>query len=316
MPSEAYYASEERFEEAIQALSKSNKPNVAAVAREKEVNRRVLNNRWNEIAFKITREALNKRLSQAQKTFIVQYITRCDKMSLSMIQKQVEMIVNYLLRESDSQMNFTWTRRFMKRHFKFKQRCQRLIVDARKNVMNVKELKLYFDQLKKVIEEYDVQFENTWNMNETEFRLNCGKSCIIITLNIKKSFKMIDSNNREYIILMKIINVNDEIISSMLIVKENFILYRFVVNDFKKLIILVFNNFNYLNNDLTLNWLHHFINNVVKKCRDKYILLIVNDFDFHLTFKFFELIIDNDIILFKLSIYFTHIIQSLNVEIF
>ena len=45
MPSEAYYASEERFEEAIQALSKSNKLNVAAVAREKRINRKTLNNR-------------------------------------------------------------------------------------------------------------------------------------------------------------------------------------------------------------------------------------------------------------------------------
>ena len=85
MPSEAYYASEERFEEVIQALFKSNKFNVAAVARKKEINRRIFNNRWNGIAFKIIREAFNKRLSQAQEAFIVQYITRCDKMNLSMI---------------------------------------------------------------------------------------------------------------------------------------------------------------------------------------------------------------------------------------
>ena len=90
-------------------------------------------------------------------------------------------------------------------------------------------------------------------MNETEFRLNCGKSRIIITLNIKKFFKMTDSNNREYITSMKIINVDDEIISSMLIVKRNFILHRFAVNDFEEFIIFIFNDFDYSNNDLTLN---------------------------------------------------------------
>ena len=212
MPSEAYYASKERFEEVIQALSKSNKSNVAVVAREKEISRRVLNNRWNEIAFKIIREALNKRLSQAQEASIVQYITRCDKISLLMIQKYVEIIVNYLLRESNSQMNFTWTKRFMKHYFKFKQRCQRFIINARKNVMNVKELKLYFDQLKEVVEKYNVQFKDTWNMNETKFRLNCEKSHIIIILNIKTFFKITDSNNHEYITSMKIINVDNKII--------------------------------------------------------------------------------------------------------
>ena len=174
-------------------------------------------------------------------------------MNLSMTQKHVKMAVNYLLRESGFQMNFTWAERFMRRHFKLKQRRQRFIVGARKNAMNVKKLKLYFDQLKEAIEEYDVQCENTWNMNETEFRLNCGKSRIIITLNIKKPFKMTDSNNREYITSMKIINVDGEIIPSMLIVKKNFILHRFAVNDFEEFITLAFNDFDYSNNDLTLN---------------------------------------------------------------
>ena len=58
------------------------------------------------------------------------------------------------------------------------------------------------------------------------------------------------------------------------------------------------------------------MNNVARKRHGKYILLIVTDFGSHLTFEFFELISDNDIILFKLSTYFTHIIQSLNVEVF
>ena len=85
MPSEAYYASEERFEKVIQALFKSNKSNVAAVAREKGINRRALNNRWNGTAFKTTRRASNKRLSHVQEAAIVQYITRYDRMNLSMI---------------------------------------------------------------------------------------------------------------------------------------------------------------------------------------------------------------------------------------
>ena len=206
------------------------------------------------------------------------------------------MIVNYLLRESNFQMNFTWAKCFIKHYFKFKQRRQRLIVSARKNVINVKELKLYFDQLKEAIEKYDIQFKDTWNMNETEFRLDCKKSRVIIILYIKKFFKMIDSDNREYNTSMKIISVDDEIISSILIIKKSFILHCFAVNDFEKLIILVFNDFDYSNDDLTLNWLHHFINNIVRKCRDKYILLIVNDFNFYLIFEFFELTINNDII--------------------
>ena len=52
---------------------------------------------------------------------------------------------------------------------------------------------------------------------------------------------------------MKIISVDNKIISSILIVKESFILYCFAVNDLEKFIIFVFNDFDYSNNDLKLN---------------------------------------------------------------
>ena len=52
---------------------------------------------------------------------------------------------------------------------------------------------------------------------------------------------------------MKVINVNDEIILLILIVKKNFILYCFAVNEFKEFVTFIFNNFDYSNNDLTLN---------------------------------------------------------------
>ena len=78
-----------------------------------------------------------------------------------MIQKHIEMTINYLFRKSDSQMSSTWARRFIRHHFIFKQRRQRLIVDARKNVIIIKKLKLYFDQLKEVIEKYNIQVKDT-----------------------------------------------------------------------------------------------------------------------------------------------------------
>ena len=90
-------------------------------------------------------------------------------------------------------------------------------------------------------------------MDETGFRLGCGKPCVIITLDIKKPFKMTDSDNCEYITSMEVISADGEIISSMLIVKGSFILYRFAVNDLEKLITLALNDFDYSNNDLTLN---------------------------------------------------------------
>ena len=49
---------------------------------------------------------------------------------------------------------------------------------------------------------------------------------------------------------------------------------------------------------------------------NRYILFIVNDFNSHMTYEFFDLIDVNYIVFFKLSIHFTNCIQSLNIDVF
>jgi len=45
-------------------------------------------------------------------------------------------------------------------------------------------------------------------------------------------------------------------------------------------------------------------------------LLIIDDFESHMTMKFLDLAIDNDIVLFKLSPHSTHLTQPLDVDVF
>ena len=69
-------------------------------------------------------------------------------------------------------------------------------------------------------------------MNETDFRIKYAKNRVIITLITKKSRpRMINSDNREYIIFVKIINVADDIILLFLIFKKSFIAHRLIVNN-------------------------------------------------------------------------------------
>ena len=69
-------------------------------------------------------------------------------------------------------------------------------------------------------------------MNEIDFRIECARGRVIITLITKKSRpRMTDSDNREYIIFVEVINVADDIISFFLIFKKFFIVHRLTVND-------------------------------------------------------------------------------------
>ena len=69
-------------------------------------------------------------------------------------------------------------------------------------------------------------------MNEINFCIKYERSYLIVTLIINKfSSRMTDSNNREYIIVVEIINVVDDIISFFFIFKKDFIVHRLTVND-------------------------------------------------------------------------------------
>ena len=80
--------------------------------------------------------------------------------------------------------------------------------------------------------QYEIQIPDTWNMDETGFRIGCARSRVVITLTTKKpSPRMADSDNREYITFVEVINAADDIISFFLIFKRSSIAHRLTVND-------------------------------------------------------------------------------------
>lgn len=92
-------------------------------------------------------------------------------------------------------------------------------------------------------------------MNEIDFRIDCERNRSIITLNATKSLKMTNSNNREYVIVVKSINDEDETIPFMLITQEvDFVLHRVIVdNDLHRNITLTSQEIKYINDDLTID---------------------------------------------------------------
>lgn len=65
-----------------------------------------------------------------------------------------------------------------------------------------------------------------WNMNETSFRIGCERAQMIITLNPKRSFRMMNPDNRDYITSVKCVSSADEVIPSMLIISGVNILHK------------------------------------------------------------------------------------------
>ena len=237
MASNAYYASQNRMNEAIETISKENFKKIADCARFYEINRNILSKKLHEKSSRSARIAFNKRFINAEEHSLMIYIRYYDEKNLSIISKLLIKTANFLIHAKNFSAklieNF-WFKRFLKRHLEVKKRHTKLISTERKNVYEFKKLKMYFKQLIKTLNEHEIIASNTWNMNEIDFCVNCDKNRIVLTLNIQKSLKTVDSNNREYLTFIKIINDKKNSILFMFITKNvDSILHRMIV-DVKK----------------------------------------------------------------------------------
>ena len=314
-----YYDRERRTEKIKKAWFNEAYESVIKCVEAYDLKFRNFANRFNEQIFKFTRLIVNLRLNEIQKMNILNYIRDLNEKCLFSNSENIVDVVNYIIQKNDdfaSFVNKNWWRRFFKRHDEFFKRRRRSLAIFKKNAFDVKNLKNFYRKLKRVINNYDIQKIDMWNMNETEFRIKIKKSRMIITFDKKKKNYMTNSNNKNYCTIVKIVNVVKAVISSLLILKAFNVLLKWSQNDFDDRIQLNVFESNYSNDDLALKWLQHFINFIKSNKVDRHIFFIVNGFEFHITIQFYILIKISDIILFKLFAHFIHIIQFFNVEVF
>ena len=93
------------------------------------------------------------------------------------------------------------------------------MIAIKKDVHNVKNLKNFFQKLKKAINTHNIQKTNMWNINKIEFRIKIKISKIVFFFDKKKKNYIINSNNKNYCTTVKIINIVEVVIFFLLILK-------------------------------------------------------------------------------------------------
>ena len=97
MASNAYYASQDRMDEAIEAISKGIFKKIADCARFYEIKRNTFSKRLHEKNSRSARIALNKRFIDIEKHFLMIYIQYYDEKNLSIISKLLTETANFLI---------------------------------------------------------------------------------------------------------------------------------------------------------------------------------------------------------------------------
>ncbi len=158
--------------------------------------------------------------------------------------------------------------------------------------------------------------KNTWNFNEIEYHMSIAHSDWIITVDSVWRIYMLNSDNREFCIIIECINDTDKDILSMLILQRVNLLFFHFNNDIDDEIIFTTLNTDYSNDWISLQWIKHFDHYSQWYQQDAWRLLVMIDYESHHTREFLFYCENHKIVSFNLSLHTTHLLQSLNVCVF
>ena len=153
-------------------------------------------------------------------------------------------------------------------------------------------------------------------MDETGFRIGCGRAQMVVTLDLKRPLRMMDSDNRTYITAVECISSAGHVAPPMLIIAGVNILHKWGVNNLNDDTLLATSPTGYSNDDLAMDWLKHFIEYTARRRHGAWIMLIIDGFGSHMTIPFLDLATESKILLFRLPAHSTHLTQPLDVEVF
>ena len=314
---DTYSDYEDRINDAIDALHSGSYTNCALAARDFDVAPRTLQRRWKGGDSKSTRPSTNKALTDEQEQAIRDYIERLDKINQCARPRMIVGAANYIIRFENRTIGHQWLKRFLARNPEFSVRKQKPLASERKDSHNVHDMAEYFSKLERVMKEKGITQLDVWNMDETGFRIGCGRAQLVVTLDTRKPLRMTDPDNRDYITSVECISSADEVIPPLIILAEVHILHKWCQeNDLDGKTLIGTSETGYSNDDLAMDWLHHFIHHTKNRRHGAWLLLVIDGSGSHSTIPFLELATVNNIVLFRLPAHSTHLTQPLDVGVF
>ncbi len=178
-----YAIIEDRIQKAIDTINTRENSNRAEIAREFDVPVQRLRSRLKgHPPASAVRGLHNRALKPNQELALHTYIKRLDELSLSARLNLIESAGNLLLRQDNSRwassmsLGLKWVKRWLDRQSDLHKAKRKPLTAARKNAHNEKLLKGHFDAYDEVVKRYGMTKKNTWNFDETGYRMSIARS--------------------------------------------------------------------------------------------------------------------------------------------
>ncbi|KAK7179101.1 uncharacterized protein CC84DRAFT_520111 [Paraphaeosphaeria sporulosa] len=166
----------------------------------------------------------NLRLSQVQDEDLKSYIRRCDDIGMPCLMLQLIGAAQYIIDRAHPNgrappLSKDWLSRWLERNpdcRRMKQKSQNINWTA---MATFEVYSHYFTELKKVIYTHGITTYDTYNMDETGFRIGVGGSQWIVTMEMNRPQVSASETSRDYITSIEAISGDGQVLNPMLVVQ-------------------------------------------------------------------------------------------------
>lgn len=320
MPGLTLYAIQERkISELVDQYGDNVSVNISELARLNKVPYQRLRNRLQHRhqQFKHGQWASNALLSPSQEAGLLQYIDFLDIRANKVRCTEAVASANRLLYNAGStkQVGEHWLHHFLARNQDLIVRKQKPLAVARKNAHNIPEMLKRFKEYRALRAEYDILDEDTWNMDETGFRIGVGRPQYIITRDKHRKLTIADPENREFLTSVEAVNAAGGTMPPYIIMSARQYLEKwFEVDTLDPKTSIDKSDTGYSNDDIAMDYLEHFNDNAPAK--GAWRMLICDGHGSHSHEEFAKRCDELQIIVLQLLPHTTHVCQPLDVVCF
>jgi predicted HTH domain antitoxin len=305
---------------------------ISAIKNEEKISLREATTLY-DVLYSTLRYRLKKRLARAfirvnshkftesEENLLVQWILDLNKRELLSRPTFVKNMINHLLSlrnsTSSSRIDKNWVFNLVKRCTELQCRYFRHYNHERAKCENRRIIEDWFKILKDTIAEHEIQADDIYNFDETDFAIElCATTKVIISADRYDQPKLLQSGNREWVTVIESVNASEWALSFYLILKGQNLQedwFDGLPDDWR----LDVSSNDWTTNEIGLKWLNKvFISAANSRRVGTHLLLILNGHGSHLTSEFDHICKKNRIISLCMSAHSSHLLQPLDVSVF
>ena len=259
----------------------------------------------------------NKALSETQEQTLFDYIARLDRIGMSPTIKMLESSANFILRADQRRVGINWAHNLVKRNQNLFVRKQKPLASQRKEAQCVQTLQRHFERFITAAQGIGLLSHDLYNMDETGFRIGCGKANTVVTMESRRKLVITDADNRDYISSIECISAGGFALSFFLICAGVWVLEKWCLeNALSNDTAITTSETGYFNDEIAMDWLRHFDTHINARRKGAWRMLVMDGYGSHMTTEFLDYAEAHNIRLFTFPPHTTHLTQPLDVGVF